>query len=339
MTESSAKRTQKWDILRFVMIFFVVLGHFAEFYTDSSQQMRSLFVFIYTFHMPVFIFVSGLFSKKTVNERNKDKLFGYLILYLLFKSVALLYRTIAGKAPEIIIFSENGLPWFMFALFAFTLLTSFIKEYSPKFILPFFILFACIAGYDRNIGDFLSLSRIITYYPFFYAGYCIDRKKLEAFCDGRARKIISAIAVIAFAVIVFASGDRLYWLRPLLSGRNSFSTLGPNASAYGFFIRLIYYAVVAAVCLCIIIITPDKTPFGIAGKAGQRTLAVYGFHYIFVYLMYNVFSCKEIFDKYIPGKSEWIIIPISLAITLLLSAKPLNDMLTFFMSVPQKVNK
>ena len=54
------ERSSKWDILKFAMIFLVVLGHAAEYNLRSSESMRSLFFFIYTFHMPVFIFVSGL---------------------------------------------------------------------------------------------------------------------------------------------------------------------------------------------------------------------------------------------------------------------------------------
>ena len=57
------QRSQKWDILKFFMIFLVVLGHVAEFFTAESQGMRNLFTIIYTVHMPIFIFVAGLFYR------------------------------------------------------------------------------------------------------------------------------------------------------------------------------------------------------------------------------------------------------------------------------------
>ncbi|MBR5262525.1 MAG: acyltransferase family protein, partial [Clostridia bacterium] len=71
-------RLEKWDILKFVLIFFVVFGHFSEQYAG----MTGLFFFIYSFHMPLFIFVSGLFSKRTINENRYDKIFTYFVLYV-----------------------------------------------------------------------------------------------------------------------------------------------------------------------------------------------------------------------------------------------------------------
>lgn len=82
-----AKRIEKWDILKFFLIFTVVLGHIADFYTDKSEAMQYLYLFIYIFHMPLFIFVSGLFSKRTVNERRIDKIAGYMIVYFFTKLV------------------------------------------------------------------------------------------------------------------------------------------------------------------------------------------------------------------------------------------------------------
>ena len=49
-----ANRLQKWDILKCFLIFLVVLGHVADFYTKESQGMRNLYLLIYTFHMPLF---------------------------------------------------------------------------------------------------------------------------------------------------------------------------------------------------------------------------------------------------------------------------------------------
>ena len=86
-----AKRIEKWDVLKFVLIFTVVLGHIADYYAAESQVMQGLYMFIYTFHMPLFIFVSGLFSKRTVNEFRIDKIFGYIVVYLFLKLLLAVY--------------------------------------------------------------------------------------------------------------------------------------------------------------------------------------------------------------------------------------------------------
>ena len=61
-------RIAKWDNAKFVLIM-VVICHFYENYLGSSKLVNSLFFSVYTFHMPAFFLISGIFSKKTVKER------------------------------------------------------------------------------------------------------------------------------------------------------------------------------------------------------------------------------------------------------------------------------
>ena len=58
------QRRYLWDNFKFFLIFCVVLGHYSGYYTDDIENMRRLFFFLYLFHMPAFIFVSGLSVKK-----------------------------------------------------------------------------------------------------------------------------------------------------------------------------------------------------------------------------------------------------------------------------------
>lgn len=57
------KRIALWDNLKLFLIFLVVLGHLSFDYFDSSQMFRTISMVIYTFHMPAFVFISGLFVK------------------------------------------------------------------------------------------------------------------------------------------------------------------------------------------------------------------------------------------------------------------------------------
>lgn len=335
MVSSYEGRTQKWDILKFLMIFLVVLGHAADYYTEFSEEMRSLFLFIYSFHMPVFIFVSGLFAKRTVNEKRKDKILGYLIMYLIIKVLFFIVKKILGLKTGFSLFNEAGLPWFMLTMAAFMLITMLVKDFSPKYIMTVSVILACFAGYDSNIGSFLSLSRIIVFYPFFYLGYCLDRKKLEVFCSRKILKIISASVIVVTATVIFLTVDKIYWLRALLTGVNSFNTLG-EFREYGFVLRLFYYILITVIGGAIVILVPGKTPLGLAAKFGQRTLSVYAFHYIAFFVLYEKFEVMEIFDKLFLQFAGWMIIPLSLLITLLFSLKPFNDILLKIMNVPMK---
>ena len=78
-------RIAKWDNAKFVLIILVVICHFYENYLGSSKLVNSLFFSVYTFHMPAFFLISGMFSKKTVKERKIVKVVPYLLVYLFMK--------------------------------------------------------------------------------------------------------------------------------------------------------------------------------------------------------------------------------------------------------------
>lgn len=319
MKNSLNGRLQKWDILKCFLIFLVVLGHVADFYTKESQGMRNLYLLIYTFHMPLFIFVSGLFSKKTVNEKRKEKIFGYLSLYIVIKLIFALYNAIAYGKFEFSLFTEPHLPWFMLALFAFAVITIAVRDFSPKYVLFFSILLACLAGYDREINSFLSLSRIIVYYPFYYLGYLLDAAKIEEFCRKKGAKCAAAVILTAAITVAFVFGEKLYWLRPLVTGLNPFAALGGHWK-FGFLLRLGFYAVSGLICFAVVVLTPDKTPLGVAAKIGKRTLPIYAFHYIILFILYYKVGINSLFEKILPETPELLGIPLAVLVMFISSA-------------------
>ncbi len=58
-------RIMLWDNLKFILITLVVVGHFSERFASTSDICKSIFLFIYAFHMPLFLFISGMFHKDT----------------------------------------------------------------------------------------------------------------------------------------------------------------------------------------------------------------------------------------------------------------------------------
>lgn len=279
----TSKRIEKWDILKFILIFLVVLGHVTESSFDKSIWQKNLITIIYSFHMPVFIFVSGLFSKKTIKHKNYDKVFGYLFMFFAAKMIISIGRLIATGEMGFAVLSERGLPWYMLAIFAFQMITIAVQNFSPKYVLIFSILLSCFAGYDTLLGDELCLMRIIVFYPFFYLGYCLKPKSVAKFFDKKLFKIISATILIAFIVIVFINTDKIYGLCFLLTGRNSYEKLN-DAFSYGGLIRLAYYAVTFLIGSAVVCLVPKRLGNGRVAKLGSRTLQIYSLHYFFIFL-------------------------------------------------------
>lgn len=328
-------RSGKWDILKFFLVFLVVLGHAAEFYKGTSEFMYTVVLIIYSFHMPLFIFISGLFSKKTVNEKRYHKMTGYLAMFFALKLFEYLYKLMSGAKPGFSLLSEGGSPWFMLALFSFHLITIALKDVSPKYVFAFSILLSCAAGYASDIGNYLVLSRTIVFYPFFYAGYCFDRSTVENFCKGKNKKIVSSVILVALTVIFFLCKDEIKMFRYLFTGKYPYANLEFHP-AFGFVYRIIYYAVVALICFCIITVSPDKTKSGLFEKFGQRTLAVYSFHFIVLYFFYIRFDCRPFFERYLGGFSIIVPFVLSAIITLVFSHEYFNKLLGYIINVPMK---
>ncbi len=333
MDALNTQRSQKWDILKILLIFLVVIGHFAEYYTGGNEHIRSLIFYIYIFHMPVFIFVSGLFAKKNIDNKRFDKFAGYILIYIFLKIFFHLVKLWVGRTPQFNLFVEGGVPWFMLAVFFFNLIAIAVRKLPKTAVFAVGLILACAAGFFPFVRDFLAVSRVIVFYPFFYLGYCFDRQKTEDFCNGKVQKLVAVAVLIIAAVFVFVQGDEIYTLRNLLTGRNPYNTLGRFESA-GCLLRLAYYAVAALIGGSVIVLVPNKTRFGICGRLGQRTLAVYGLHYGAIYIIYELFNLKPVFADALGHYDEWVIIPLSVLTTLIFSLSFFNKMLLSVMNLP-----
>lgn len=68
-TRSGAGRIALFDNIKGLLIILVVVGHVAHPVHNDNPTISCLFDVIYLFHMPLFVFVSGLFAKCAKNER------------------------------------------------------------------------------------------------------------------------------------------------------------------------------------------------------------------------------------------------------------------------------
>ena len=333
------QRVEKWDILKFFLMFFVVLGHIADCYTLEHESMRSLYLFIYSFHMPLFIFLSGLFSKNTVDNKRYSKMFGYLLMYVFAKILFSLYGILNTGKFSINLVETADLPWYMLAMFAFMLITTALRNIKPSYVLTISVLFALVVGYDVGIKDTFAVSRIIVFFPFFYLGYAIKPESLQKITDKKWVKILSVLVILLAVALVFRFSEKAYILRPMFTGRNPYLLLKEYENI-GAFIRLFCYCVSAILGFAFIAVTPNKTPFGILAKFGSRTLAVYVLHYIVIYLLYNQLHIKEIFESLFSGRGAGLmILPLALVLTIVLSLKPFSVPFNAIMKIPQKSRK
>ena len=163
---TSKHRLYYMDNLKCLLIFLVVLTHFL---LERTQVELSTFVkLIYCFHMPVFVFISGFFSKSE-SSTSHTKLIKLLIIYVLSNAVFTIMMGIAGTMQLVTPFF---ITWYLIALVVWRIMAKHLAKI--KGILPITIILAILCGFFPDVTNVLAISRIICFLPFFMAGYLLN---------------------------------------------------------------------------------------------------------------------------------------------------------------------
>ena len=207
-----------------------------------------------------------------------------LLRFLLFAENRILY-----KWGELTLGTGNGVSWFMLAMAAFIILAYVVKEIDPKVVLPVSIIAGCFAGYDSSVSDFLVLSRIIVFFPFYYAGILVSKNeslKSLLYLRTYKKRIISILVPVAFFIICMLFIDRLYFLKPYFNGRYPYSFIWEANYLHvkSGLIRLLCYGITFMMGFSLIILTPDyRLP--VVSLMGTKTLQIYFWHMFFIQIL------------------------------------------------------
>ena len=273
-------RIAKWDNAKAFLIICVVIGHLAYSFAEKSRVLTSLQLWIYSFHMPAFFFLSGLFSKRTVREHRWERIAPYLLLYLVMKLLeyaATVFAYGREKASFSLLF-EDGVPWFALALFFCMAVTALFAEASPVFVVAVAAAAALLVGYLPQHSSFLALERTAVFYPFFYAGVCVREEDLREMADRQSARIIAFIVLIVSAAAAWFFAKPLEDWILLFRGRYTYGEIGMIASpAWGAVWRLCGYAVSLATGFAVLMLAPGRKLLYLT-VLGQTTLSVYALH-------------------------------------------------------------
>ena len=273
-----AERDYFFDNLKAVLIFLVVLGHFL-LPIHGKSVLVIIKRLIYVFHMPLFVFVSGYFSKKIYKDGqyNFKKILFLIKAYIIFVVAIQAVYAVCGvqSFSEINFFSQSGAPWYLFAMIVWYLTIPWIRKCRPVTVIVWTVVLALTAGFFRNIGDFLCLSRILVFGPFFYLGYFMDQKTLEKALSFRCRRVVVPTAVMICTVILLF-GHKLE--DPLSMVYENFSYYELDHPCFGLLFRLGLMAAAFIISWGIMFFIPGKQTS--LSFVGQNTMPVYMLHRI-----------------------------------------------------------
>ena len=176
MSEQNAVRINKFDNLKGLAIFCVVLGHMAFLTKYASIDFIHHFVLI--IHLPIFFFVAGYFTKIDENlviKSIKRILMPYILFSIVYWAVYLPF----GRPSKLIFIYPTYALWFLLALFFMKIALPIMDKFKYPVLIS--LVFALLFGLVNLNGDLLALSRAFAFFPVFLIGhyYRDYRKNIE----------------------------------------------------------------------------------------------------------------------------------------------------------------
>ena len=95
-------RDHLFDNIKALMLFLVPLGHTLDVFIADGNVEEILMKYIYLFHMPIFAFVTGYFTKN-LDKARENAVKKCLIPYLVFQGLYILMAVAAGAIVLVIL--------------------------------------------------------------------------------------------------------------------------------------------------------------------------------------------------------------------------------------------
>lgn len=319
----STVRVALWDNARFVAIALMVAGHTLTKMVGESDAAFTLYVFIYAFHVPVFVAVSGYFSRPTAPEAKQIRgvISTILIPYVIFELIWSVVHLVAKGTFSLDFTRASWTLWFLLALAIWRITLPYLA--ALRYPLSISIILSIAAGYFP-IDQSFSAARVLGFLPFFVLGWKIKQWQLGERWMGLTPRAVRTWRWGAGAVMVaVAVGIALNvpWLREVQI--RAFITYDAGFASFGYeqwwagLGRLAVMLVAAAMIFAVLILIPRRQTW--FTQFGQATMYVYLLHTFVLYPLRET----GVLDGERPLWYILLALVFSFGLTVALSTKPI----------------
>ena len=195
------QRNSRIDSLKYWLMILVIAGHVFPKFRDSGICMV-LYKWIFIFHMPLFIFISGYFSRKKSGKEfwaSSWKILEPLIIFHLIGCA--LFDS--GPFTIASLLTPWYVLWYLLSLFFWRLMLQIIPDTILSHV-RLVMICSCVIGIAAGFMPFdkcLSLQRTLAFVPFFFAGYYMRGKHL--FLPDKYKPLCVLFLVATFIVPIF----------------------------------------------------------------------------------------------------------------------------------------
>jgi len=214
-----ARQRDPWfDNAKMALVLLVVVGH-AWTLLPANRLNDHLYDFLYAWHVPAFVFVTGYLSRSfTYAPRRLWQLVRTVVVpYVVFECALALFRIHVGGEQLEDLFRDPHWPmWYLSALFFWRLLTPVftrLDRRSTGVAVGVAVVTSLVAG--LYAGDTLDLARVLGLLPFFVLGLTATTERLERlrapWVRNAALLVFLAIAVLTTWTDALARTEWLYY--------------------------------------------------------------------------------------------------------------------------------
>ncbi|MGC5774251.1 acyltransferase family protein [Paenibacillus pabuli] len=261
--------------LRFMLIVCVLVGNALEPLITRFAGAEALFLWIYTFHMPLFVWVTGYFARHSLQgTTGRNVLKQIAMQYVLFQTLYALMDYTVFHTPHMRLsfFAPYLLLWFLASHFCWRLLLRLTLSWTPLYRLIASVLLGIIAGYLPIDGFWLSFSRTFVFLPFFMIGYDYGGSIRSRLQSGLARSVAASLSA---GLLIWIALGGLEISAGWLMGSMTYAELGRHEWYAGIY-RLGIYALEIGSSALFLAWVPCLTSK--LTDLGRRTLYVFLLH-------------------------------------------------------------
>lgn len=177
-TPTRRRRVPLWDNARWIAITLVVVGHGILPLIGEDNAAYSVYLFIYSFHVAVFVTVSGYFAKSGPPSARALRLIltDIVFPFFIFETIWTVIRWMLGGAFDLDYTSASWTLWFLIALAVWRIVLPYLVLLRYPLLIS--IAISIGAGYTEAIDSTLALSRTLGMLPFFVFGWKLRQWQL-----------------------------------------------------------------------------------------------------------------------------------------------------------------
>ncbi|NLN65144.1 MAG: acyltransferase family protein [Clostridiaceae bacterium] len=287
--KSERERVPYWDNIKGILILLVVFGHFIWGYMGTGLA-GVILSFIYIFHMPAFVFVSGFLSKSE-HSRSKQSLIKLALIYILFNTTIMIVSVaVFGSSFQLLTPSYSF--WFLLSLIIWRAVEKYIPQ-SNLFIIVC-VAAAILIGFWKDVTNVLAIARTIAFFPFFHIGYKLPAEKTRHLIYHRKPKIyiIGILSLLYAALLSVLFLNRNPWLGETDFLMNSYSSVTDAIT------RITLLCLAGLVTAALVLLAPVK-PIPLLCKWGKNSLSIYVLHRFITFAYAKSFPAATYSDYYI----------------------------------------